>query len=284
MELWLPIRKLISENPEIVAILGLVGTTVGITVTLLLYKLARPRKLLAYATRTFCVIPELRFKLQGVEVLYNKSPVQALAVTRVGVWNAGNESLRRSDIPRADPPVIYARDGINVFEATILESSSAANNVTLEPVYSPVAGYAINFEFLDTGDGAVISVVHDGTKVSDVRLGGEIIGGRLRRTVAHGETPETIRDERAFAGPKKPQSGRASLRIAAIALVVLLPILGVIFMASSYWRDGLLMFVLGPTIGGGMFLLSRRVYPPARLRMFDDNLHESRESVRKGKS
>src|SRR5438132_11708594 len=120
MELWLPIRKLISENPEIVAILGLVGTTVGITVTLLLYKLARPRKLLAYATRTFCVIPELRFKLRGVEVLYNKSPVQALAVTRVGVWHAGNESLPGSEIPQTDPRVIDARVGSNVFEETNL--------------------------------------------------------------------------------------------------------------------------------------------------------------------
>lgn len=157
--IWSSIRTSISNHPDIVAALGLAGTVGSIALAVLLYKLGKPRRLLAYATRTFRVIPDRRIKLPRLEVLYNTYPVQSLSVTRIAMWNAGNESLRRDDIPKTDPPVIYARDEIELFEGDVIESV-AANNVTLIPVYEPITGYAVDFEFLDPGDGAVFSIVH----------------------------------------------------------------------------------------------------------------------------
>src|SRR5258708_24380026 len=105
-----------SGNPGMVAIVGVVGTISSIVLAVLFYKLSRPRRLLAYATRTFRVVPEGRIKLQGLQITYYGYPVESLSLTRLAVWNAGNESIRPSHLPPTDRPLIYRRCRINIFE------------------------------------------------------------------------------------------------------------------------------------------------------------------------
>ena len=276
MNFWLPIKNFISTNPEIVVIAGLVLAISGIILTALFYKLSKPRRLLAYATRTFRVVPEKRINLERLNITYNSYPVQSLSVTWLAVWNAGNESIRRSDLATKDPPVIYAANGITIFETEVIEASSDANNVTLTPVYEAITGSAIDFEFLDPGDGAVFSVVHTGSKLADIRLNGEIIGGRVRRTVAHGETP-TERKAQQWHGsttPLKPESGRHQIRQSAYPLLTFLVLVGLVLLFTSAWRGGVLVILLGLIVPTSVLLLSRRVYPPLRLKSFDKNLGE----------
>ncbi len=90
LNLWPPIKQFISTNPEIVAIAGLMLAISGIILTVLFYRLSRPRKLLAYATRTFRVVPDKRIKLKSLGIRYNGHTVERLSVTRLAVWNAGN--------------------------------------------------------------------------------------------------------------------------------------------------------------------------------------------------
>ena len=228
-------------------------------------------------TRTFRVVPEKRIKLERLQTTYNGYPVDSLSVTWLAVWNAGNESIRRSDLAKKDPPSIYAGNGINLFEMDIVETSAEANNVTLTPVYAPITGSAIGFDFLDPGDGAVFSVVHNGSKVTDIRLNGEIIGGRIRRTVAHGETPNerTGRHWDGSTTPLKPESGRSATRRGAYVIMILLPVVGCLILFTPQWRGGLLLVLLGLIVPTSVLILSRRVYPPLRLKSFDKNIGET---------
>lgn len=269
MSVWRPVREYISANPELIAALGLIGTIGGIVIAVLLYEIAKPRRLLAYATRTFRIIPRPVVKLDRLEVSYNGYPVQALSVTRLTVWNAGNEALRRADIPVAHPPVIYVSEGVTLFEADTVEHSSAANNVSLEPVHEPIVGYALRFDYLDPGDGVVFNIVHDGTTVTDARLTGNIIGARVRRTLAQGESPE-VRD--GVPQTRKPNSGRAQLRFVMRVCLALLPTLGILSILLGRWDTGVFAISFGLLLGGGMWLLGRRAYPPANLKAFDDNV------------
>jgi hypothetical protein len=274
VHLWLPIKNFISGNPGIVAIVGVVGTISSIVLAVLFYKLSRPRRLLAYATRTFRVVPQGRIKLQGLQITYYGYPVESLSVTRLAVWNAGNESIRRSDLA-SDRPVIYGGGGLKIFETAVIETSAAANNVGLTLVDHPVVGSAIGFDFLDPGDGAVFSVVHNGNKLTDIRLNGEIIGGRIWRTVAHGERPTEGGSQRWFGVSdwQRPQeSGRSQLRVGAYAALVMLLFCGFVLVLGSQWGVGLLLIVIGLIVPSGALLVSRRVYPPLRLKSFDENL------------
>jgi len=274
VHLWLPIKNFISGNPGIVAIVGVVGTISSIVLAVLFYKLSRPPRLLAYATRTFRVLPRARIKLQGLQITYYGYPVESLSVTRLAVWNAGNESIRRSDLPASDRPVIYGGGGMTIFETTVIETSAAANNVGLTLVDHPIVGSAIGFDFLDPGDGAVFSVVHNGNKLTDIRLNGEIIGGRIWRTVAHGERPTEGGSQQwdGVSAWQRPRSGRFQSRIGAYAALVMLLLCGFVLVLASQWGVGLLLIVIGLIVPSGVLLVSRRVYPPMRLKSFDENL------------
>jgi hypothetical protein len=277
LDLWPPIKDFIATHPEIVVLAELVLAISSVVMAVILYKLSKSPRLLAYATRTFRLVPEKRIKLERMKITYNGSPVESLSVTWLAIWNGGSESIRRSDLATKAPPVIYAPEGISLFEMDIIETSAAANNVSLTPVYNPLIGSAIDFDFLDPGDGAVFSVVHSGSKVADIRLNGEIIGGRIRRTVAHGETP-TEKSGQQWDGstsPIKPESGRSSTRRGAYAILILLPIVGLLLLFTSEWRGGLLLIMLGLIVPTGVLLLSRRVYPPLRLKSFDKNLGDA---------
>ena len=253
--------------------LELLLTISSIVLAVLFYKLSRPRRLLAYATRTFRVVPQGRIKLQGLQITYYGYPVESLSVTRLAVWNAGNEPIRRSDLPASDRPVIYGAGGIKIFETAVIETSAAANNVGLTLVDHPIVGSAIGFDFLDPGDGAVFSVVHSGNKLTDIRLNGEIIGGRVWRTVAHGERPTEGGSQQwdGVSAWQRPQSGRSQLRVGAYAVLMMLLFSGFILVLSSQWGVGLLLIVIG-IVPSGALLISRRVYPPLQLKSFDENL------------
>jgi hypothetical protein len=196
------------------------------------------------------------------------------------VWNAGNESIRRSDLPASDRPVIYGGDGIKIFETAVTETSAAANNVGLTLVDHPIVGSAIGFDFLDPGDGAVFSVVHSGNELTNIRLNGEIIGGRVWRTVAQGERPTAGGSQQSDGGSQhweggsawqRPQSGRSQLRVGAYAVLMMLLFSGFVLVLSSQWSVGLLLIVMG-IVPSGALLISRRVYPPLQLKSFDENL------------
>jgi hypothetical protein len=118
--------------------------------------------------------------------------------------------------------------------------------------------------------------VHDGSKVTDIRLNGEIIGGRVRRTVAHGETPteKTGRQWDGSTTPLRPESGRSQTRRSAYAMLILLSLVGFLVLFTPEWRAGLLLTLVGLIAPTSVLLLSRRVYPPLRLKSFDKNLGE----------
>jgi hypothetical protein len=169
--------------------------------------------------------------------------------------------------------VIYGGGGIKIFETSVIETSAAANNVGLTLVDHPIVGSAIGFDFLDPGDGAVFSVVHSGNKLTDIRLNGEIIGGRVWRTVAHGERPTEGGSQQwdGVSAWQRPQSGRSQLRVGAYAVLMMLLFSGFVLVLSSQWGVGLLLIVLG-IVPSGALLISRRVYPPLQLKSFDENL------------
>jgi hypothetical protein len=47
---------------------------------------------------------------------------------------------------------------------------------------------------------------------------------------------------------------------------------GFVLVLSSQWGVGLLLIVIGLIVPSGVLLVSRRVYPPLRLKSFDENL------------
>jgi hypothetical protein len=266
--MWETIRQFAARNPELVSVVSLGVGFASIVLALILYRASKPRRLLAYATRTFRIISGKAKRVKGLKVLYNEKAVPSLSLTRLGIWNAGNEALRRTDIPSVSPPVIHARKGVSILEAQILETTSSANRIELTHFDGEVSGYAIGFEFLDPGDGALFNIVHDGIEVQDVAITGGIIGGRIRRAATD---PETLTTSPGPHAVTTMQSGRSSARSSALVALIVFTVVG-IFIVFINPLVGFFLILLGGCLSAGVYLISRRSYPPPQLKMFDDNL------------
>lgn len=270
--MWDAVKHFTSAQPELISLISLGCGAASIVLAFILYRASKQRRLLAYATRTFRIISDKARGVNGLRVLYGDEPVRSLSVTRLGMWNAGNEVLRRTDIPSRHPPVIYAKKGVCILEAQLLETTSLANGIQLTPFEGEISGYAVMFEFLDPNDGALISIAHDGIEVDDIVMSGSIIGGHIRRRATDPETP----NKSIGLTTVVKDSGRSSAQELAIFSLCFLP-LGIL--AAFFDLTISVGIIMGNVIACGIVYVKSRIsYPPSRLKMFDDNLEPPKSS------
>jgi hypothetical protein len=272
VESWGSIKVFLSEHAALVNLLSLSFGLVGIVLAVVFYKAGKPVHCLSYATRTFRIISEKAQKVQGLEVRFRGARVNAISITRMAIWNGGTEALRNTDISEGEPLVIRPRDNVNILQADLVELTSRANKPSIEPVVQGGAsGYLFRFEFLNPADGVVISLIHDGTDVTDVSLTGTLVGARVRRTGADPETVTTSADPHGATTIMYVESPRTHWQFCALGLCAV----GIVFSVLSLFVGDCGPIIMGPLLffgGVGFYFYIKRKYPPSRLRMYDDNL------------
>lgn len=257
------IEGIFTENAALISVTSLVLTMTSIVLALVIYKASKPLTSIAYAARTFRIISDKASSIDGLSINFNSISVDTLSVTRLAIWNEGNQALRESDLPEIDAPAIRVKKGVEVFAITLVEQPEQTNQFVL------LNNNEIRFQHINPGDGALINVIHSGTEINDVFISGSIIGGRVRNAAMDPETVNISADPHAASTILITQSPRThglflaylSLALAAIALV------------GSFFSLIPAIFVSGGFFTVGLFFLwdTRRRYPPAQIRMFDDN-------------
>jgi len=99
-----------------------------------------------------------------------------LYVLRFYFWNRGNESIRRSNILE-QLRVISTDSTIEIIEARVLAISRSLTKLQIIPDgSSPTKSFVLDFDILDTDDGATCQIIYQGTAQSDFTLSGAIEG------------------------------------------------------------------------------------------------------------
>ena len=192
-------------------------------------------------------------------------------MTRLAIWNGGSEPLRSSDISEKDPLIIKPIDDVKILKAELIESTSSANRTTIKQANDGSNQYIFCFDFLNTRDGAIASLVHDGTGIEDLSLLGTLIGGRVKRTAADPETVTTSAGPHAATTIVYVDSARSHWGFMPwFFLVFSLVCFSVTFFIDS--KEPLVLAIVFFVVGSGAFLYFRRKYPPSQLKMYDDNL------------
>jgi hypothetical protein len=271
-EFWSSINFFLTEHAAAVNLLSLSFGLVGIILAVAFYRAGKPVHCLSYATRTFRIISEKAQKVQGLEVTFHGVHVNAISITRMAIWNGGTEALRSADISDGEPLVIRPRDNVNILRADLVESTSGANRPSIEPVaQGGASGYLFHFEFLNPGDGVVISLVHDGTDVADLTLTGTLVGARVRKAGADPETVTTAADPHGATTIINVESPRTHHQ----SFALMLSAVGIVVSGLSLFVEGFGPIIMGPLFffgGVGLYFYVKRKYPPSRLKMYDDNL------------
>jgi hypothetical protein len=99
-----------------------------------------------------------------ITVQYQGKSIERLSRSLIVFWNSGEKTILDDDIVATDPlRLIFSEDGF-VLSATILKKSRDVTQCNVEIDNAHPNQVKIKFLFLDSGDGAVIEVLHTSQK------------------------------------------------------------------------------------------------------------------------
>jgi hypothetical protein len=123
---WQSIGSVLSSNVSSVVIgaVGLVGMIV-------LYFRGKRERRPRYEYSHNTIIDDVSGGLNGLKVLYNGEQLGRVTVAKVAFWNAGRETIRKSDLVDADPLRIEVRPGVKVLDARVVKQTNPANRFSV---------------------------------------------------------------------------------------------------------------------------------------------------------
>ncbi len=189
------ILKAVSDNP-LVPIGGILLGVIGIILAVVFFIGSRRVSRVRYDSIGRSLVEGLAGALEGIEVRYKGVPQERITVTRFVFWNAGTETIRVGDFTD-DPLRIVCSKDIAVLDHRIVESNEPTNKIQIRDVRKTEdeASISLTFDYLDSRDGAVVQIVHDGPKRTRFCLRGTLKGNC---SIARSESP-AYRMERALA-------------------------------------------------------------------------------------
>src|SRR5215471_15876312 len=157
------------NTSDVIAIIGLVGSFVGIPVTFIVARRARLRPELRYAI-DFTVLLEPSDSLfdQGLRMSLRDQEINRISRTRVAIWNNHGDPIKKSDIVSSDPLRIALKSGDRLLQSRVI--SASRKQIALTGTIDKTSGLAlrIDFDFLAADDGGVIEIVHQGLKPPEI--------------------------------------------------------------------------------------------------------------------
>lgn len=235
--------KEIASNP-LITLLGLFLGVLGIVLAIIFYLKSQRISKLRYDSYSHSLVEGLSTALDGLEVIYKGERQDRITVTRFVFWNAGTETIRKNDLTN-DILRIACSSEIKILDQKIVTIAKVTNEISLCSSLTDEKSCSIPviFDYLDTHDGAVIQIVHNGLVSNRFVLKGSIKGNC---SIKRAESPAyRIKRRSQFLGPLYPLMKSnlfgwiGALMYLALGFVgFMIPILG----KGSWWFLALAVF------------------------------------------
>lgn len=164
----------------------LMGGIIGIVVSYYFFRKGSKRTSVAVQINHAAIIAPDRPD-EKLEVRYDGKVVPRVTRSVIGLWNDGNETIRRSDLSRRDEPRIVVESPAEILRVNILTRTREATGAGVPHVSFHDA--RLDFDFLNPRDGYSVEVIHTGTD-ADLRVTGVIQG--MESDVGQPKAPSKI--------------------------------------------------------------------------------------------
>jgi hypothetical protein len=176
---------------EWIGIVGLVLTLVGIPLAFALGRRNRQLPDLRMAFDFDQIVTPGNWLRGGLALSFKDESMTHISRTVIALWNQRGDTVYGRDVIASDPLKIEVDDDDSILQVRLVARSRETIGVAIDD-----AG-AIDFEFLDAGDGLVVEVLH--SEKSPARIVGTIPGAKLPAPVGVALGPiarEAIRTSR----------------------------------------------------------------------------------------
>ena len=209
-----------------ISIIGLMVGVLGIPLAWWLARRTRQLPDLRYAldvTTLLTVadgIPE-----RGLRIASSGRDVSRLSRTRIAFWNARGDTVHGDDVVDSDLLRLAFSSPDSVLNARVVTSSRDQIALSVTPeAYQGQDLVPFTFDFLDSGDGGVIEVLHVGPEPP--RLLGTVKGARLRRVkgAEHALSNEGLQERAGGKSTRRLKTARLFGVVTGVMLAMMLSV------------------------------------------------------------
>lgn len=186
--------EMITQYDFVVEHLELIIGVIGIIIAIFFWIRSRKFKRVAYLLRTF-KITEKKNEIPKLRVMYGNEIVENLSLSRIAVFNDGNQVIDISDMSKKDPLRIVIPKDFRILDARLFYVRNEANNFSLEISREENAARII-FDYMNGGDGCVVEIFYDSTVSDDITVRGSFKG--IRKIDKKGQTSKEFRNYLIF--------------------------------------------------------------------------------------
>lgn len=169
--------ELLAQNPYIT--LGSFALAIlGVLSAFIFYFRSQRNKTPCYDYSSSTIVDGLSHTMEGFEVRYKDEVQNRVTVTKLIFWNAGRETIDKSDLVERDRLRIVCPNDFSILNMLIIEVSTDSIAVEIGDIAQENnLNYAyLDFDFLDHEDYFMIQIIHNGDSSADFWIDGKIKG------------------------------------------------------------------------------------------------------------
>lgn len=265
--------KWLNDN-QWLNIIFLTLAILSIIVSIYLYIKSKKRKIPVYDKRSINVISDKIKKIGDIEIQYKGGKVDNLTVSKIAIWNNGNDTVNDTDQAPTDKLRIEIDEDFSILESEVIFCTSDTNNIRIVQSSNKIE---ILFDYLDPNDGGIIKVIHTGTNSSDINLLGTFKGSDKLKRINSGLFNIGVSLVLSLPIIGKLPNSKKEKRIMAKAFSWIVLGTGIGFGTAFFWSNvdltnRIVFSIMGVAYGSlGLFLVFNSKSMPKGFEVFYDD-------------
>lgn len=166
--------ELLESNPFL-NLLFLSLSVISLVLSFILYYKNKKDKRPFYTIRRFVLLKNYLTEIKSLEIFYDKEKISNLTLCRLKFWNNGRDTINQSDIAKHDPIRLEMSNEYKFLDPIIESATNPANNFTAK-LSNNNSAIAIDFEYINSGDGMTLQFFHNAPEDLKLELKGSIKG------------------------------------------------------------------------------------------------------------
>ena len=228
----------LNANPWL-NLIFLILAIVSILATVVSHVLSSRRKMPCFDKRSIRLVEEKAAKMPRLRIFYDDERIENLTLTRVAIWNAGNDLVEPGDLAPADRLRLEVTSPAKLLGSDITYVSTPANNFRLISSETPETTRYVEFDYFHRREGIVVDVFHTGSD-ADMSVRGTFKGLGVPVRVRPNEDVLTQRFFNPLMRPLiktlKKLPWPFDLGLFAVAIVPTLPFMMVLLVVDTVRR------------------------------------------------
>ncbi|MBK7222870.1 MAG: hypothetical protein IPH94_16625 [Saprospiraceae bacterium] len=162
----------LNQNRWLNVVFLILGTG-SIVISIYLYFKSRKRKLPTYLMKTFNLFKNKISNIDKLNITYDNTHIENLSITKIALWNRGNEVINYSDVAPRNLLQIKMLNSKQILDAQIKYTKNNNNNFTIQ-ISEDKKSLIIKFDYFFQNEGVVLEIFHNGTSGKEIIIDGSL--------------------------------------------------------------------------------------------------------------